>query len=88
MESNGISYDVAMDMLLRHGVFKWFACRRDLIRLKDDLRRELHTARGQRAATLVSVRERIRAICHSTRLRAPDHDLHAALWLSERLDRS
>jgi len=33
-----VEKDVAYEILLRRGAFKWFACRRDLIRLKDALR--------------------------------------------------
>ena len=77
-------YDLAMEMLLRHGVFKWFAARRDLLRLKDSWRLELHAARGVRCNTLVHCREAIRKICKSPRLRAPDHDAEAQRWLERR----
>lgn len=56
VEASGgsISYDQAMEMLLRHGVFKWFAARRDLIRLKNDMREYLtflmHSPRSLKGA--------------------------------------
>jgi len=83
--SKYMDYNTAMEMLLRHGVFKWMSARRDLIKLKNTWGRRLPTARGRRCAQLVECREAVRKICHSSRLRAPDHDSKAEQWLRGRL---
>lgn len=77
-------------ILLRRGVFKWFAVRRDLIKYKNRLKSEIRrlnelpyrTAKEKgRLVALVEVRKRLREMCHSERWRAPDNDRHAQTYL-------
>ncbi len=97
VEQFGISRDVVYEILLRRGVFKWLACREDIIRLKEDIKAELRELYIRQARTprrssrwyeqkgrikaLEQVRQRIREICHSQRWRAPRRDREAQRWL-------
>lgn len=40
-ESLGIDKNITYSILLARGIFKWLACRRDIIRLKDDIKTEV-----------------------------------------------
>lgn len=83
--------------LLRRGVFKWLAVRRELITLKNIWKERLKTAdaewrearhqrraylKGYRAA-LRECRAEVRGLCHSQRWRAPDFDREANRWLDQ-----
>lgn len=81
--------DFIYSVLLKRGVFKWLAVRRDLIRLKDEWRyivRELcekkktHKEVGYLNA-IVQCRKQVRDLCHSDRWRAPDYDRGANEYL-------
>lgn len=92
----GVSRNAIYESLLRRGVFKWLAVRRDLIRLKnlwktrvtesiarqkaDPAVRSRDYERGYRDCLQVC-RAEIRALCHSPRWQAPDHDPQAVRWL-------
>ncbi len=94
--------DAAYEILLRRGVFKWLSARRRIIRLKDDIKREVTLSlvrqrgavdgndkafeRGYRKAKEED-RASIRAICHSPRWQAPDFDRDARRWLTKRTTR-
>jgi len=99
--SLGVSETAAAQILMAHGVYKWLAARRDLIRAKNSWRAELtalyrsiedgtikrgtkehHVAVG-RIAALEQCRGEVRAICHSQRWRAPDHDPRAMDYFAE-----
>lgn len=86
------------ESLLRRGVFKWLAVRRDLIRLKNTWKERVNASlerqralsgpdvnyeRGYRKA-VEECRAEVRALCHSERWRAPDCDKAAQEWLSRR----
>lgn len=87
--------DVVYSSLLRRGVFKWLAVRRQLIRLKDVWKarvtesisqQKLHPHRkayfrGYRKA-LEECRTEVRALCHSARWQVPDNDVKAIRWLN------
>lgn len=82
-------------VLMSRGVMKWFAVRRDLIRLKDIWRarlRELYPRQGVRSPeergywkgyikALEECRKEVRALCHSSRWRIPDNDEEVGKWL-------
>ena len=78
------------EVLLTRGVFKWFAVRRDLIKLKNIWRNELvklnrkknKKEKGYHDA-LVKCRRQVRELCHSERFRAPDFDRYANRYLSK-----
>jgi hypothetical protein len=90
--------DVVYESLLRRGVFKWLAVRRDLIKAKDLWKARIRQSlvdqkhakhghevwyqRGYRRA-LEECRAEVRAMCHSQRWRAPDFDGHAWHWLNK-----
>lgn len=95
----GARADLIYGVLLKRGVFKWLAVRRDLIRLKNEWKERLKAAdfdglsarrkgnryrdvymRGYRQA-LLECRMEVRALCHSDRWQAPDHDRAACRWL-------
>lgn len=91
----GVPHAVTYAVLMARGVFKWLSVRRDLIRLKNYWRLELTRLQGivgtlhgeerartsERIKTLTECRGAIRALCHSERWRAPDHDGRAWRWL-------
>lgn len=79
------------EVLLKRGVFKWLAVRRDLIKLKDTWRNEVKTLNRKKTPeekgyykALIACRKQIRMLCHSERFRAPDFDSKANLFLRER----
>ena len=97
-----VEADIVYESLLRRGVFKWLAVRRNLIVLKNtwkarvtaSLERQkaakdtfdFHTVdyeRGYRKG-IEECRAEVRALCHSERWQAPDHDRHAIRWLERR----
>lgn len=100
----GIPTETSYRILMARGVFKWFAVRRDLIRLKNQWRdriswlqeqireekrrgdphRELGRLRGELYA-MERCRREVRALCHSERWRAPDHDREAQRWCARRV---
>ncbi len=99
LEDHGVAREVTMLILLQRGVFKWFAVRRDLIRLKNAWRDRL-TACYQEAgglprhaphlvwlagytAALQEARAALRGLCHSERWRAPDNDRAAQKFLAD-----
>lgn len=83
-ESLGIPQETTRKILLARGVYKWMACRLDIIHLKDELKAEI---RGlyeisrqlpngnlkkitlERVHALEEVRAKLRSICHSDRWR-------------------
>lgn len=91
--------DFIYEVLLRRGVFKWFAVRRGIIKLKDKWKKEIsqsidnqkehpysatwHYWKGYRKAK-EECRAEIRALCHSDRWQAPDNDSRAKKWLTSR----
>ena len=90
--------DAVYESLLRRGVFKWFAVRRALIKLKaawkarvtDSICRQracdgpdVNYWRGYRRA-LEECRAEVRALCHSPRWTCQNNDQRAKAWLSER----
>ena len=54
MRELGIKETTTAKVLMARGVYKWFACRRDIIKLKDNIRDEL--ARNYRAVERKEVR--------------------------------
>jgi len=94
LEHYGVPIEATMEILLKRGVFKWFAVRRDLIKLKDRWKaeiRDLNRKKTEREKgyldALVRCRQQIRELCHSTRLQAPDNDRHAFAFIKEALRR-
>jgi len=93
LEVLGISREVTHSILLKRGIYKWLAVRRELIKLKNKWRDELtelyHEAgqytRGSperreivgRIKTLEKCRAEVRELCHSDRWQAPDFDKEA-----------
>lgn len=76
-----VERSVVYEILLRRGVFKWFAARRDLIRLKENLKNQIKRLNGKKTLeqkgewkTLVKCRESLRKIFHSNRWRCQDDD--------------
>lgn len=75
-------------VLLQRGVFKWLSVRRDLIKLKNEWRkeiRELNRKKTQKEKgyykALLKCRVCIRQLCHSERWVAPDFDRQAKRFL-------
>jgi hypothetical protein len=80
--------DFINDVLLKRGVFKWLAVRRDLIKLKNTWRDEVSRLNRKKTKeekgyykALLMCRAQIRALCHSERFRAPDFDRKANNYL-------
>jgi len=87
LEYYGVPPEITANILMARGVYKWFACRKDIIQLKNDIKKrireihqqretiagtvEWHTKKGELKA-LESVRKSIREICHSQRWRFQD----------------
>lgn len=76
------------EVLLKRGVFKWLAVRRDLIKLKDIWREEVRNLNRKKTKeekgyykALLMCRAQIRTLCHSERFRAPDFDRKANDYL-------
>jgi len=97
LETYGVPREAVHAALLRRGVYKWLAVRRDLIRYKDVLKREIRglnehirtlprksverRVMAARLKALEEVRAAIRQMTHSERWRAPDNDREAARLL-------
>lgn len=96
MLAPGVRRDVVYESLLRRGVFKWLAVRRDLIRLKNALRGRITESLARQKEKpgpnsriyerayrdcLQQVLAEIRSLCHSERWQAPDNDEAARRWL-------
>ena len=87
-----IDEEFLYEVLLKRGVFKWLAVRRDLIKLKEKWREEIRDLNEKSKTqkekgilnTLVRCRQEIRKLCHSERWRAPDFDRKANKFLNER----
>lgn len=84
-----IDEDFIYQVLLRRGVFKWLAARRDIIRLKDEWRDEVTRLNRKKTKeekgyykALLHCRDAVRKICHSERFRAPDFDRGANEYLA------
>ena len=85
-----IDPDFIYKVLLQRGVFKWLSVRRDLIKLKDVMRKDV-SALNRRKTTeekgyhkaLVKIRADIRKLCHSDRWQAPDFDRKANEFLKK-----
>ena len=84
-----VDSDFIYEVLLKRGVFKWLAVRRDLIKLKDEMRNEItrlcnikktYKEKGYLSA-IIEYRQKIRKLCHSDRWRAPDFDEKANQYL-------
>ena len=80
--------DFIYEVLLRRGVFKWLAVRRELIHLKylwKEKVRELNRKKTQQEKgflkALEECRKQVRILCHSSRWKAPDIDKTALEWL-------
>lgn len=94
-----LSRDKIYEILLKRGVFKWFAVRRQLIKLKNTWKTRVteSIARQKQAAHnstrayergyrdgVQECRAEVRALCHSSRWQAPDNDRKAQDWLRKR----
>ena len=97
-----VDEDTIYKILLGRGVFKWLAVRRELIKLKDEIKEELtrlykqvenmqkgtreHRELVGRIKALEWTRSRIREMTHSDRFIAPDNDREAQEFLQRLLD--
>lgn len=90
----GIPKKMTYSILLKRGVFKWLAVRRDLIKIKDvwkGILRELYNQQTEQKSEyrkglikgIEMCRKDIRGMCHSGRMRAPDFDKEAIKFLEE-----
>lgn len=84
-----IPEDFIYEILLKRGVFKWLAVRRNLIKLKDEWKntiRELNRKKTPEEKGFLKALERcrkqVRALCHSERWQAPDFDRKASEYLA------
>ena len=103
LEKFGVPRLAVHETLLRRGCYKWLAARRDIIKLKDQIKAELRKAHAEvvkyprgskererwrgRIETMEWIRTAIRQITHSERWRAPDIDREAQDFL-EYLERA
>jgi hypothetical protein len=87
-----IDRDFLYEILFRRGCFKWFAVRRDLIKLKNFWRNIIAgnnyhkkdpKLRGK-MAQLILCREAVRRLCHSARWTVPDNDSKAIKWFNKK----
>jgi hypothetical protein len=76
-----VNPDFVYEVLLKRGVFKWLAVRRDLIKLKDIWKEEITRLNRRKTKeekgyykALLKCRAEVRKLCHSDRFRAPDFD--------------
>lgn len=90
LSTHGIPTDVAYEILLRRGVFKWFAVRRRLIRLKDEWKAQIRGLNRKKTPwekgylkALEECRAEVRELCHSERWQVPDNDSAAREWLTK-----
>lgn len=81
--------DFIYETLLKRGVFKWLAVRRDLIRLKGTWGEEVKELNRKKTdkekgylKALETCRKQIKSLCHSPRWRAPDFDTKANNYLT------
>lgn len=86
-----IDSDFIYNILLKRGVFKWLAVRRDLIKLKEIWREEIVELNRKKTdkekgyhKAIIKCREQVRKLCHSDRWRSPDFDSAANAFLSEK----
>lgn len=84
----GIPKKITYYILLRRGVFKWLACREDIIRLKNSMKNEIRALNREKTLeekgylmALEKYRKEIKIICHSPRLRVQTNDHEAARFL-------
>lgn len=77
-------------VLLQRGVFKWLSVRRDIIKLKNEMLKELRNLSHKKTPeekgyykSLIKWRAKIRKLCHSARWVAPDFDRKANKFLIE-----
>ncbi|MCD6124303.1 hypothetical protein J7J62_03930 [bacterium] len=93
----GIDKRLTYMILLGRGIFKWLAIRENLIKLKNEWKKEITELNNQlqklpknskerkilaeRWKTLVRCREQVRKLCHSTRWQAPSNDKEAVKFL-------
>ncbi len=80
--------DFIYQVLLQRGVFKWLNVRRNLIKLKDDMKVEIRELNRKKtpeekgySKALIKTRQHIRKLCHSDRWSVPDFDREANEFL-------
>lgn len=78
------------EVLLKRGVFKWFAVRRNLIKLKNIWKKEVVELNRKKTNkekgylnALIICRKEVRKLCHSERFQAPDFDRNANKYLKK-----
>ena len=88
-----VNEDFVYEVLLRRGVFKWLSVRRNIIKLKDEMRDEVSRLNRKKNIrekgyyeALLKYRAKIRALCHSDRWVAPDFDRRANEFLGRMED--
>ncbi len=81
--------DFIYEVLLKRGIFKWLAVRRDIIKLKNDMKKEIRDLNRKKNIWekgyfhgIIKYRKIIRCLCHSERWRAPDFDNKAINFLN------
>ena len=86
----GVPEEAAYSILLKRGIFKWLACREDLIRLKDCMKKEIRALNRKKSdkekgylKALEKYRKEIRFICHSPRIRVQTTDSKAQEFLAK-----
>lgn len=79
------------EVLLKRGILKWLSVRRDLIRLKHDMKGELRDLNKKKTPkekgyyeAVNKYRGKIRKLCHSPRWQAPGFDRKANNFLMKR----
>ena len=85
-----IDENVVYEVLLRRGVFKWLAVRREIIKLKNIWRSQITQLNRRKTQqekgflkALEMCRGQARKLCHSARWKSPDFDRRAKRWLEE-----
>lgn len=83
-----IDEDFLYEVLLKRGVFKWLAVRRELIKLKHSWKKEIADLNRKKTEkekgflkALERCRKQVRDLCHSARFKAPDFDRGANEFL-------
>jgi len=86
-----IEEEFIYEVLLKRGVFKWLAVRRDLIKLKYIWKKEITKLNKQKnykekgyLEAIEKGRKEVRILCHSERWRAPDFDKKSIQFLLEK----
>lgn len=76
------------EVLLKRGIFKWLAVRRDLIKLKNEWKNEITKLNRKKTLkekgyyhALLKCRAQVRKLCHSERFRCPDFDSRGNQYL-------